>query len=230
MWHGCVSVLIGLAIGLCACGPATEDESDDGSASASGSDEAAEDTTLPGDELTHGFVQLELRRGESQSDDPFVGTARVRVTLEYEACLVSFYEDNPALRAEGADGSLVFGPAADGGEGWRDRLCDATTATHVDCVVSSIDQTLDTVKRLTVSYSVSGSLEGGVLLFGPLPNLDTAHCDTPTYPSVRFGSESAVEGIDGDGKELWGTESASPATAITDQGAPIRLGIARKYG
>ncbi|MBC8068589.1 MAG: hypothetical protein IAG13_09680 [Deltaproteobacteria bacterium] len=108
----------------------------------------------------------------------------------------------------------------------RRHVADA----QIGCEISSINQTLDTVNRLTVTYSVSGMLEGGVLLFGPLPSLGITQCDAPSKPSVRFGSESAVEGIDGDGRELWATESASPATAFTGEGTPIRLGIARVDG
>ena len=40
----------------------------------------------------HGVVVLELRRGDSQVDDPFVGTTRVEVTLLYRDCLIGFYE------------------------------------------------------------------------------------------------------------------------------------------
>lgn len=188
-------------------------------------------TGCPEDEelLTHGFVQLEFQRGESQAENPYVGTAQVVATMEYEECLTAFYENNPAMRAEGPDGALVFGREEDGGEGWADRLCQSGQAdSQAKCEIVSIDQKLDTVKQMTITYQIEGNLEGYRLLFGPIPTQATAECVAPTSPVVRVGANGAVKGKNGSGSDIWTTESFSPGSAVTGQGAPIRIGAAKK--
>jgi hypothetical protein len=179
--------------------------------------------------LTHGFVQLEFRRGESQDGDPYQGTAQVIATMEYEECLTEFYDTNPGLRAEGPEGALVFGPREDGGEGWSDRLCEGDQVeSQAECEIVSIKQNFETVNQVTIVYQITGPLEGYRLLFGPIPTEATAKCVSPTTPVVRIGQNGAVKGKDSSGADIWTTESFTPGSAVTNQGAPIRIGAKRK--
>ncbi|HEY0138809.1 MAG TPA: hypothetical protein VGB85_32210, partial [Nannocystis sp.] len=53
-----------------------------------------------------GFVCVSLQLGESVDDDPFVGTRKVEVTLNYEPCLVAYYTNkHPEMRQDGQDGA-----------------------------------------------------------------------------------------------------------------------------
>ncbi|MBC8069047.1 MAG: hypothetical protein IAG13_11995 [Deltaproteobacteria bacterium] len=182
--------------------------------------------------LTHGFVQLAFERGESQDMNPYVGTAQVVATMAYEECLAAFYDNNPGMRAEGPEGSLVFGREEDGGEGWSDRLCQpGQVDSQAQCEIVSIVQNFETVNQVTITYQIEqtgGDIEGYRLLFGPIPTEATADCVPPTSPVVRIGANGAVKGRNGAGDDIWTTESFSPGSAVTGQGAPIRIGAARK--
>jgi hypothetical protein len=52
------------------------------------------------------------------------------VVVEYDTCFTEFYDANPNYKADGVDGAPIFGTLADGGEGWRDRLCTPTDPSH----------------------------------------------------------------------------------------------------
>src|SRR5262245_12891978 len=106
------------------------------------------------DDLRHGIVQFEFHRGESQPDNPFVGTTAVAITMQYLECLSTFYDENPALRQEGPEGVAIFGPMTEGGEGWLDRLCDPTLVERAArCEVRRIDQDVEG-EQLTVVYDI----------------------------------------------------------------------------
>lgn len=184
----------------------------------------------PVEDLDHGVVWLELRRGESQPDNPFVGTAKIQVSLLYRECLIDFYEANPDYQQYGIEGALIFGKRADGGEGWFDRLCDTSRSGAVDCTVDEFRQELSTAKQLTITYSINGNAEDRELPFGPVPKAELAACEAGGQPIVRVGSNGAVRGLDGSGNTLWNTESFSPAEAATDQGAAIGIKAARAGG
>jgi hypothetical protein len=200
-----------------ACGPSVDeqDSASDGEVDDDGHDSGS------GTGLTHGVVGLELQRGESQETNPYVGTAVVVATLDYRECLVDFYKANPGLRQDGVEGSTVFGTLDGGGEGWMDRLCD-DTREHVDCEVAWISQHLDAMVMtgMTVTFDVSGELEGGRLWVGPLPTSETAQCAGGSAAVVGL---SSVAGRDSNGEELWRLEAFSPSEAVTDQGAPITV-------
>ena len=182
----------------------------------------------PADEdLEHGVVWLELRRGDSQGENPYVGTAKIEVTLLYRECLIGFYDANPDYQQYGTEGALVFGKRADGGEGWQDRLCEIPNGGLVDCTVDSFRQELAMTKQLTITYSVEGDPEDRDLPFGPVPKASLADCEGTGQPIVRVGSNGAVRGIDGSGNTLWNTESFNPSEAATDQGGAIRIKAAR---
>lgn len=181
----------------------------------------------PPDDLEHGVVWLQLQRGESQSENPYVGTARIEVTLLYLECLIGFYEANPDYQQLGIEGAKIFGGAEDGGEGWADRLCNVENANRINCTVDTFRQELVTARQLTVTYSVTGDPENRELPFGPLPIASLADCEAGGQPIVRVGSNGAVRGLDGNGNTLWNTESFQPAEATTGQGAPIGINAAR---
>ncbi len=184
----------------------------------------------PGDpppDLEHGVVWLQLQRGESQSDNPYIGTAKIEVTLLYLECLIGFYEANPDYQQLGIIGAGVFGTLEDGGEGWRDRLCDSANPNRLDCDVDSFRQELVAARQLTVTYSIDVDPENRELPFGPIPLASLAMCEAGGKPIVRVGSNGAVRGLDGAGNTLWNTESFNPAEAATGQGAPIKIKAAR---
>lgn len=184
----------------------------------------------PEEDLEHGVVWLELRRGESQPDNPYVGTAKIQVTLLYRECLIDFYEANPDYQQYGTEGALIFGKRADGGEGWQDRLCESPNSNRVDCTVDEFRQELSTAKQLTITYSINGDAEDHELPFGPVPTAELAACEGGGAPIVRVGSNGAVRGLDGSGNTLWNTESFNPAEAATGQGAAIGIKAARSAG
>src|SRR5262245_20286412 len=103
-------------------GDASETSAGPSDTSSGSSGGSAAETTGGDGGLSHGFVQLELVRAESQADDPFAGTATVIAVLQYADCLGTFYADHPELRQDGADGAAIFGGSDLGGEGWQDRL------------------------------------------------------------------------------------------------------------
>jgi hypothetical protein len=225
MW--CVILLIGVT----ACGSkvGSDAEGSEGATSGNGSSDSADESgsaTGGSSGLTHGIVQLEFHRGESQPDTPFPGTTRIVATMEYLECLSAFYDQNPALRQEGPDGAKIFGSAALGGEGWLERLCTPLVDVQIDCEVVEIDQRLEVIEQLTVVYAVSGEIEGGRIAFGPLPTAELAQCEAGLDPRIRVSSNGAVKGTTDDGTVVWETEAFSPAEAITNQGAPIRIAAA----
>ncbi|MCA9710699.1 MAG: hypothetical protein KDK70_32965 [Myxococcales bacterium] len=181
----------------------------------------------PDPELEHGVVWLQLLRGESEASDPYEGTAKIEVTLLYRECLVAFYESNPDYQQFGPEGSIIFGTLEDGGEGWKDRLCDQSNRNALACSVDSFRQEFDVAKQLTITYSPTGDLENREVPFGPIPTAELAHCEGGGSPIVRVGSNGAVRGLAGDGSTLWNTESFNPEEAATGQGAPIKIKAAR---
>lgn len=179
------------------------------------------------EELDHGVVWLQLQRGTSQADNPYVGTAKIVVTLLYRECLIDFYASNPDYQQLGPEGALVFGTSEDGGEGWLDRLCDLDNPNSVDCTVESFDQELDAARQLTVTYAINGDPENHELPFGPIPDAGLAACQAGEQPIVRVGSNGAVRGVDGNGDTLWNTEAFDPPEAATGQGQTIDIRAAR---
>lgn len=207
-----------------ACGPSADGDAADSSGSDADEASAGVSSSDGGGTLAHGTIPLEFRRGDSQSADPFVGTARVTVTVTYRDCLQSFYDANPSMRQEGPEGEAVFGGAALGGEGWMDRLCTDDDPAQAACQVESITQRLDVSPQLSVVYLLEGELENRRLQFGPLPTKETAGCNDPI---VRF---SAANGRDPEDVEIWVTESYSPTEAVTNQGGAIVVRAARVEG
>jgi hypothetical protein len=179
--------------------------------------------------LTHGSIAFEFRRGESQEDNPFLGTVTVIATMDYQECLSEFYDANAGMRQEGVEGAEIFGKRDLGGEGWTDRLCDTDlTSMQAKCEVIEMRQQLDIVKQLTITYQIqTDNLEGLRLAFGPIPTAETADCQGGLDPRMRV-APSAVKGQDGSENPIWDTEAFQPQEAVTNQGAPIRIAAARE--
>jgi len=175
------------------------------------------------EELRHGYVKLEFLRGDSVDSNPYVGTTQIIATMQYLECLSGYYAENMNERADGPDGAAVFGTREEGGEGWRDRLCEVDLPMPIDCEVVSISQQLDvgTADTLSVVYNVMGDIEGRQLAIGPFPNPETAACMAGELPEVRV-SQAGMKGKAGD-TDLWRTETFTPTEAVVGQGAPIRI-------
>lgn len=185
--------------------------------------EGCEDPEGP---LTHGSVKLEFLRAENEDTNPYSGATHVLVTLDYLDCLIDFYGREPDWTQEGVDGFPVFGTKEDGGEGWKDRLCDGSLPDDgrgVDCKVVSITQELDVSKHLSVLYEVSGDIENRIIHFGPLPTAELAMCEGGGNPIVRVGSNGAIRGQTSSGDRIWETKSFSPDKAGTNQGQAIKV-------
>lgn len=181
----------------------------------------------PPEQLEHGVVWLQLLRGASEGDNPYAGTVQVEVTMIYLECLINFYEANPDYQRLGLRDAEIFGTLEDGGEGWKDRLCDQDNSNGLECTVDSFDQEFDVSKHLRVTYSVSGDIEHRELAFGPVPTAGLAQCEGGGQPEVRVGNNGAVRGLDGSGATLWNTDSFDPPSAVTGQGAQIEIKASR---
>ena len=178
--------------------------------------------------LEHGFVKIQVVRADNEESTPFVGTAQVFIAMEYEACLQNFYEANPNYAQSGADGSLVFGTMADGGEGWRDRLCDGEFPNQADCDVLEIEQELDNSKQLRITYQINSDvLDGRVFKVGPVPTPELAMCDGGLPPIIRLVAPNPVQGYNAQGDAIWETSSFDSAVGTPGQGAELVVKVSR---
>lgn len=183
----------------------------------------------PPETLEHGVVKLQLLPSASEGDnDPFVGTIQVEITMSYLDCLLNFYTANPDYRKDGLMDAEIFGTLEDGGEGWKDRLCDDGGQGQVDCTVDSFAQEFgDRSNHLRVTYSVNGDIFFREIPFGPLPTASLANCEAGSEPEVRVANNGAVRGLDGAGTTLWVTDSFDPPSAVTGQGGQIEIKASR---
>lgn len=181
----------------------------------------------PPPDLEHGVVWLQLLRSASETANPYEGTVQVEVTMLYLECLIDFYAANPDYQRLGLKDPEIFGTLEDGGEGWKDRLCDQDNPNRVECTVDSFDQEFDVSKHLRVTYSVSGDIDHKEIAFGPIPTAELAQCEGGGQPEVRVGSNGAVRGLDGAGATIWNTDSFDPPSAVTGQGAQIEIKASR---
>ena len=168
----------------------------------------------------HGVVLVEFQRHASATEDPFVGTAQIEVTLGYLGCLFDFYENNPEYQQQGREGQIIFGDALGPG------LCEPLTPETIECSALSIFQSLDVAAFLSVIYDVSGPIEGRRLRFGPLPTAALTLCGDGELPAVIVVTGSVIRGFDAAGDVIWQTVSFFPHQAATDQSAPITVEVA----
>jgi hypothetical protein len=130
---------------------------------------------------------------------------------------------NPSMRQGGEIGIGDFGEADGPGEGWMDRLCDGSIGSTEDCEVVSIDQHLDGVDQLTVTYTVDGIIDNDELAFGPLPTAKTAKCAAGLLPTVHVASQDAVRGEDATGTVIWEAATYDPTAVATGPSSVLRV-------
>lgn len=173
----------------------------------------------------HGYVKLQLRRAENQSESPFGGTDSIEVVVTYGSalslCLEEFYANNPSWQFDGVDGGPVF-------DAWSDLLCNIDDPEGpVACDTVTIEQHLEDIPTLGLTYNgVSEPIENHVLIIGPLPTAELAGCSGDTLPTVRIVAPS-VTGHGGGGTTIWQGLSAPVDKAATGQDAPMKVNVQR---
>ncbi len=173
-------------------------------------------------EDTHGFVKIEFRRLDSETESPYTGTTELSISLGYDSCYQNFYATQPNYAIDGVDGALAFGTEEDGGEGWKDRLCDGSLSGEPECTVTGFNQVLDTdPQHLTVEYAIMGELENRTIKFGPLPLPNLTMCEGGGPGIVRLQAAGVRGGSQGN--ELWTMSSFGPSEAAPGQGQAIAI-------
>jgi hypothetical protein len=179
-----------------------------------------------------GFTCVELIQAENQEEDPFVGTAKIKVTLKYEPCLIDYYtKTNVDQAMNGKDGEAVFAE-------WAERLCTENVSDPlVACEVESFAQTLqpsetNPIYQMSITYRVTdpAKVNGRTLLWGPGPVDDFAECPSGQRPFVKLTLPSDVIGIDKSGATLWNAQSWNNARGIMQRNTAgcIKASIARQ--
>jgi hypothetical protein len=176
---------------------------------------------VPSDEpLQHGTIKLDPRPLEGQGSGVFNGTTEVLMIMRYEQCLADFYQREPSWRADGIDGSPIFGSRDEGGEGWLDRLCEDLDRDQAACEVVYIDQQLDLDPQLHVRVKIDNpNLEPSFLKFGPVPLEGLAGC----RPMMRV-SINPVQGFSGSTR-IWDTKTFTDNVAEPNQGGRVRVRV-----
>lgn len=161
-----------------------------------------------------GFTCVELNTGESVEGDPFAGTYRILLKLDYLPCLQDYYlNKHPEQRLDGKEGPAIFAE-------WKDRLCSEEVDRRVECEVEEFKQTLMTTGTTSYSMTVTyrtpnpGELVGRRLLWGPGPLPDFAKCEAGDEPFVKLTTQSGIVGQNKEGKTLWQAQSFADATGI----------------
>lgn len=181
-----------------------------------------------------GFACVELVQGEDQESDPFVGTAKIKLTLRYEECLRDYYTKKfPEQTIEGVEGAEVFAE-------WKDRLCTEKVGDPlVPCEVEEFQQTLvdageNSIYQMTITYRVldASAVNARTLLWGPAPLEAEAECAQNQRPFVRMALPSDVIGLDNNGATIWTASTfANPRGIIQQKTAGcIQADIARAPG
>ncbi|PCC71183.1 hypothetical protein SAMN02745121_04853 [Nannocystis exedens] len=184
------------------------------------------------EEEKFGFTCVELNQADNQDEDPFVGTAKIKVTLKYEPCLIDYYtKTNVDQAMNGKDGEAVFAE-------WADRLCSESVGDPlVACEVESFAQTLqpsdnNPIFQMTVTYRVTDptKISNRTLLWGPGPVEAYAECTGNLRPFVKLTLPSDVIGVDKDGKTLWNAQSWSNPRGIMQRNTAgcIKAAIAKQ--
>ncbi len=180
-------------------------------ASTSDSDSDSDTTAAP-EADGFGFACLKLRKGDGVAGDPFAGTQRIVVTLDYDPCLVDYYLGRPEMQQGQPLGDEVF-------TRWQSRLCSESVAGRVACEVEAMTQVFDAtnaVYKLVVGYVMltPETLDGGILLWGPAPMAEEAACEVGV-PTVRLTSQYGLLGLGAMGDTLWRVQAfVSPTTEI----------------
>jgi hypothetical protein len=163
-----------------------------------------------------GFTCIELVQAESQDTDPFGGTAKIKVTLKYEPCLIDYYTKKHNEQAlDGSDGPATFAE-------WKDRLCtEAVADPLVACEVEEFQQTLvdnppASIFQMTITYRITdvSKINNRTLLWGPGPVEAFAECQMGQRPYARMTLQSDVIGVDKDNRTIWSASSFSNASGV----------------
>lgn len=168
------------------------------------------------EEEPFGFTCIELVQAEGQDTDPFGGTAKIKVTLHYEPCLIDYYTKKHSEQAlDGIDGAATFAE-------WKDRLCSESVSDPlVACEVEEFQQTLVdnppmSIFQMTITYRVTDAskVNNRTLLWGPGPVEAYAECQMGQRPYARMTLQSDVIGIDKNGKTIWNASSFANTSGI----------------
>ena len=174
-----------------------------------------------------GYTCIDLNRGESVEENPFLGTYKIIATLNYEPCLVDYYlNKHPEMRQNGKEGPEVFAE-------WKERLCSEDVPRRVECEVEAFEQTLmqtgTEAYKMSISYIIEDptTLEGRKLLWGPGPLPDEAECADGLKPFVNLSSLSGVLGQDKTGRTIWQVQSFGDKRGVMklDAGGCIQANI-----
>jgi len=221
-----------LALG---CAPKSADEDEgtgetggDGSQGVDGSgDDGSQGDDGGGSDL-HGYAKIQLLRAANQDQSPFGGTDTIRALVYYgdatSQCLVEFYTANPSWREDGVDGAPVF-------EAWTTKVCETQDDDEsIPCDVATIRQAgmeEGEAPVLVLAYLVTGGeLENKVLIVGPLPTIELAGCAGGALPTVSIQAPG-ITGLGADGNPIWQGTSAPEDKAMTNQGLPMKVRVAR---
>ncbi|WAS94206.1 hypothetical protein [Nannocystis punicea] len=206
-----------LALLLAACGsgkeePTTTDDTPTTDATSSTTAGESEPTTTDSAGEPFGFVCMDILKAENVEDDPFAGTAKIRITLKYDQCLIDYYtKRHPEHAFDAPEGAAIV-------DDWRARLCDELPDALVPCEVESLAQTLDegaSKFELAVTYQIGdpAQIDGRRLLWGPGPVDAVAECEGQ-LPSVRMTLPTDLVGLDAEGTELWSAQSWSNPVSV----------------
>ncbi len=151
----------------------------------------------------HGFVCLDIRRGENTDPSLYTGTAAIQVRVNYLECYREFYNStHPEYRLDGIEGERVFNE-------WAGRLCSEPDIERpISCEVNFEDFTQTLIETegvsnhsLTIKYTVTDpAIEGNRLILGPFPLPELAGCDKVDVSFTKLGD---VAGLDANGETLW---------------------------
>ena len=155
----------------------------------------------------HDVIRFTLNWAQSQSEDPFIGTASIEVQLSYSTCVNQFYlETDTDYQFNGIEGEQVV-------LDWvkNDRVCDEERFPGaVQCEVSGVSQAFTAPQspettpgffRMTLDV-LDDKLTGRTVAVGPLPGsrITDASCDG--NPTVTINKDT-VKGFDAEGVQLW---------------------------
>ena len=166
----------------------------------------------PGNEdRDDGHDVITLRVATHEAESPFDGTVRVEAALEYDSCLLEFYQtDGAQLTADGVRGARVF-------DDWSTRLCEHDGLdAPASCEVLSLDQRLDHA-FLRVDYEVHDLVINHELAFCPIPDRSLTECT----PTMALSGNHQLTGFDADDEILWTTSSWQPASSESGGGQAI---------
>lgn len=155
----------------------------------------------------HDVIRFTLNWAQSQSEDPFVGTASIQVQLSYSTCINQFYlATDTDYQFNGVEGEQVVLDWVE-----NNRVCDEDRYPGVvQCEVSSVSQTFTAPQspettpgffRMTLDV-LDDKLTGRTIAVGPLPGSRITDTSCDGNPTVTINKDT-VKGFDAEGLQLW---------------------------